>query len=206
MSEGVKSAWINGFCVIVGALIGIFSINIYPENDRSDYEDLKLKNIDLQRKLEDFSQKYEELLNENTNLNNTIFDLQAQIDTLIDNSSEYESLVEENAQLKYQISQLSLQLKFDEYKEKLLELQNNREEIGEQHSESKEDRTETYIQIINDTANFTGDMPSNKKYKVLNTLMGINGYDWYEIQIDGKKEYIRSDWATIVNDDLEDIE
>lgn len=78
-----KIAWISGICMIIAALISTISvsINVNIENDKlkKDYEELKLKNSNLQTQLNDMSNSYNDLNMENINLRNEILVLQNQI-------------------------------------------------------------------------------------------------------------------------------
>ena len=69
-----KSAWINGICIIIAAIIGIFSFNINSEKDDliKKYEKIYLENTDLKA--------------ENSNLQNQIISLTEENELLKSNS------------------------------------------------------------------------------------------------------------------------
>ena len=159
MSKEVKAAWIGGICVIIAAIIGVFSININIENVKlkknnmnMETENAKLKeeNSDWKSEYNDLQEDFKELYERNTSLS-------IEVDTLKNSMEQYASLADENALLKSQISTFETEI------ESLKELD---------------------TQKITEESNAPADTTSNsnrKKVSIfdLDTFKG-NGY-WYDL-------------------------
>lgn len=128
MSREVKAAWIGGICVIIAAIIGMFSFNVNIENDKlkdnskiieSENEKLKEEINDWENSYNDLKEQFDDLHNENNNLSEEINALKNTIEEYssssidVNNSSldeEYSLLLSENESLKEKISQLQNEL------------------------------------------------------------------------------------------------
>lgn len=84
MNKEVKAALISGICVIIAAIIGVFSININIENDKlkeisksieSENAKLSKENIDLKKAYTELEGKFDELNIKNASLSIEIDDL-----------------------------------------------------------------------------------------------------------------------------------
>lgn len=83
MSKEIKAAWISGICVIIAAIIGVFSINIHIENNEYPTEvDVSATPIDSETTfselvtvpdVENFSQEEAVSILESSNLNFQVF-------------------------------------------------------------------------------------------------------------------------------------
>ena len=95
MDKEIKSAWINGICIIIAAFIGIFSFNINIENNKltDDKKILKSENDTLKVKIANLEMElsqYQYLKEENESLKNELAKLQREIQSLKENSPKNE--------------------------------------------------------------------------------------------------------------------
>lgn len=201
MGKEVKASVISGICMIIAAVIGIFSININIENNalKDENENLKSEKMELDVQAYQPDETYDTLKNMCSNLEKENDDLKNHISILESELSQYDSLVEENAQLKVQISQLRDLL--------VSEKKNNESTV--QDIGNKEDNEIIYIQVNaangarirsapESSSSLVGGAERGKRFLLLDTVIGSDELEWCEILVNGEKRYVRSDLVTIV--------
>ena len=196
----LQAAFINGVCLIIGALIGIFSLNLPLNNSKTNNDAMGFEDPDLQEQLDNLSDAYKNLILENSKIQDENSILQDQIDLMQNEISEYNSLVVENASLKDRVQQL----------ENELQIVMSEDTVGsgtQNNMNLNTDDTEIFIQIsiqsvvVRSAPTTSSDVIERAvygtKYLLIDTVIGLDGFKWYEVTIGGKTGYIRSDLANI---------
>lgn len=96
---------ISGVCVIIAAIIGIFSYDLNKSK-----ETLAIENVALSEQNNDWEIAYNELKDQFDTLNNQNSSLVNEIDGLKNNMEQYTTLADENNSLKNEISKLQNEL------------------------------------------------------------------------------------------------
>ena len=199
----LQAAFINGVCLIIGALIGIFSLNLQLGNSKNNNDTMEIGNPDLQEQLDNLSDAYKNLILENSKIQDENSILQDQINAMQSEILEYNSLVEENAYLKEQVQKLENELQIVKHT-----YTNELETQDSERLNNNDDDGNSYIQITMDSVKIRsapetsslmiGGALRGDKILLVNTVDGTDGYKWYEVSFEDQTGYIRSDLARIV--------